>query len=688
MIQRALKRLSTLTILTASSLSISAQQIIENSGFQEITNTSEFSNWTGDNSTISLEWQGHESDRSAYVYNRSSSYNGIRQDVIGKISLGQTMDLSAWVKLKNGSSSATSEIYVVQKDDDGWSWNTVASGNSNGWTWQELTGTWTADWSGTLEYLFVCVAGPTPSIEMLVDDVSATVSGESTTDEELILNGDIEDSTENIDPWETDNASASIEWQSQGSDGSRSAYVHYDDSEYAFGLQQDIKGKISQGQTLDLSAWVKLKSGSASSTSTMYVLQNDDNGWTWNTIASENTNGWSWQQLEGSWTAEWTGTLLDLYVYLAGPDDNSGMLLDNVSAIIAGGDYCSGDEVFTYSTTGEYAHWVSGGSNFVTPDGRSIDYTDTDLGYSYSIDRWITNAVWTGDISIDFTDENNSQYLDQAIPSTFSGGLPLSVWWENEQLSSDWAHQEFNIRVARNYNVAANRSDSSEHWGYGTKPISELSSIDMSFEGYWDCGSEGPRFVNMTIWVQDTVGDMYSNDSERIDIIIHEWDSGLVDWRKMVSPSNEDYIAEGSSKRWAVISPEPAEDGLDAVNTGRPALNMAGSDYLVIRRSPGDEGEKCSYNIIRKTNRVADSEGYLGGSIDARVVLDYLIAYDAQFNTSWNIYAAEWTVTGQGRYNLKYNETRFGGTGEDVRTIPSKGKWTFTTANLPDLETY
>jgi hypothetical protein len=674
--------------LTASALNISAQQILENTGFQETNNTSEFSAWTGDNSTITLEWQGYDSDRSVYVHDRLGSDNGLRQNIIGEISLGQTLDLSAWVKLKNGSYSATSKIFVVQKDENGWTWNTAATGSTNGWSWQQLEGTWTADWSGTLEYLFICVAGPASNIEMLVDDVIATVSGESNTDEELLINGDIEDSTENIDPWITDNAVAAIEWQSQDSEGSRSAYVHYSDSDYSYGLQQDINGKISKGQTLDLSAWVKLKNGSSYSNSTIYILQNDDNGWTWNSIATEDTNGWSWQNLSGSWTADWTGTLQDLYVYISGPADNSGMLLDDVSATIAGGDYCSGDEIFTYSSVGEYAHWVSGGSNFETPDGRSIDYTDTDLGYSYSIDRWITNGDWTGEISIDFTDEDNSQFLDQAIPSSFSGGLPLSVWWENNQLSTDWGHQEFNIRVARNYNVAANRSDSDEHWGYGTKPISEMDSIDMSFEGYWDCGSEGPRFVNMTIWVQDTVGDMYNNGSNRIDIIIHEWDSGLIDWRKMVDPTNQDYIDAGSDKRWTIISPEPALDGMDAVNTGRPTLTMAGSDYLIIRRSPGDEGEKCSYNIIRKNNRVADSEGYLGGTIDARVVFDYLIAYDSQFSTSWNIYAAEWTVTGQGRYNLKYNETRFGGTGSDVRTIPSKGKWTFTTADLPNLETY
>ena len=88
-----------------------------------------------------------------------------------------------------------------------------------------------------------------------------------------------------------------------------------------------------------------------------------------------------------------------------------------------------------------------------------------------------------------------------------------------------------------------------------------------------------------------------------------------------------------------------------------------------------------------------------GGTIEFKKLLDYLAQYDKidgvpVFKTDeWYIGAADWTVTSQGRYNLKYNEGRFrtdGGTENlgPVRTIPSKGKWTFTKAELKDFEPY
>ncbi|HBR93820.1 MAG TPA: hypothetical protein DEA90_06610 [Opitutae bacterium] len=262
-------------------------------------------------------------------------------------------------------------------------------------------------------------------------------------------------------PWIPHNSTGAIEWQGQS--GSRSAHVSGLSSSYEYGLSQSLLGMLAQGQTIDLGAWIKLKDGSASSSSSLYVVLEDDDGWTWEPIAREATNGWTWTELSGSWTANWNGSLDSLSVYVEGPADKSAMLLDDVTATVSGriGSVdvftgvqnpvcnCGNCGSYTYSSAGNFAYWTGGTQNFWRSVlGRNIDYRETELGYCYGIRRWITSGIWHGNISIDFTPTNNSSLVNQPVPSGFNQSLlPISIWWDNTQDINYYdTHQEFNIR--------------------------------------------------------------------------------------------------------------------------------------------------------------------------------------------------------------------------------------------------
>jgi len=278
--------------------------------------------------------------------------------------------------------------------------------------------------------------------------------------------------------------------------------------------------------------------------------------------------------------------------------------------------------------------------------GRTHNNTDERFGDSHwnSHGYYMDITSWTGEISVDYP-----------VPDYNEGpekwGIPFTVSWVNNRpTNAELAHEEFNIRRRRSWHYGG-------EFGYGTTPISDIPTSDanMTFAGRWDECPEGSVFINMTMWVQSKPGDMGLDDGrERIDIIVHEYDTGEFDLVKQAP--------EITLTKWTVL----------------PDLHMAGSIYKVIKRKPGDKGEKCSYNLVR-----ASGDNRLSGTLNAHDILDHLIK-DDEFNNSWNIADAEWTVTAQGPVYRNYLEG--GGLPmNEILTTPSKGKWTFTDATFPDI---
>lgn len=142
---------------------------LTNPGFENDT-----TGWTGRSCSISsVTTPVHEGTRSGRAYDREDTWQGIRQDMLGKMVIGETYTISGWVRT---GSSAGSEVHITFQQTDGgndgepqYQW--AASGTANNSEWTEISGSFTLNVTGTLTELFVYVEGPDAGIDLYVDDM-------------------------------------------------------------------------------------------------------------------------------------------------------------------------------------------------------------------------------------------------------------------------------------------------------------------------------------------------------------------------------------------------------------------------------------------------------------------------------------------------------------------------------------
>jgi GH35 family endo-1,4-beta-xylanase len=113
----------------------------------------------------------HSGNYAGFVSLRAQAYDGLAQSITDQVTQGQAYQASAWVRLTNASSAPVS-MTVRVTDQDGNSYIGVGTATANDTGWTELTGVFTATWSGTLEDLTVYVEGPPVGVDYLLDDVS------------------------------------------------------------------------------------------------------------------------------------------------------------------------------------------------------------------------------------------------------------------------------------------------------------------------------------------------------------------------------------------------------------------------------------------------------------------------------------------------------------------------------------
>ena len=120
------------------------ENLLVNPGFEEGT-----VGWNGRGCTFSTSTVSRSGSYSGYATNRNSTWQGIKQSVLGKMIPGETYTISAWMKLENSSSDQIVAT-IEQRDDRGTNYTRVdtATGYSNLWT--RLSGSFTLEVVGTL----------------------------------------------------------------------------------------------------------------------------------------------------------------------------------------------------------------------------------------------------------------------------------------------------------------------------------------------------------------------------------------------------------------------------------------------------------------------------------------------------------------------------------------------------------
>ena len=95
------------------------------------------------------------------------------------------------------------------------------------------------------------------------------------------------------------------------------------------GIKQSLLGKVTNGQTYKISAWVRLEN-SDSDTVTISIEQTDDNGTKYKNVASVMAGNAGWVQLSGDFKLDASGTLKTLDIYFEGPPSDTNFFVDDV----------------------------------------------------------------------------------------------------------------------------------------------------------------------------------------------------------------------------------------------------------------------------------------------------------------------------------------------------------------------
>jgi hypothetical protein len=96
------------------------------------------------------------------------------------------------------------------------------------------------------------------------------------------------------------------------------------------GIKQSLLGRVTNGKTYKISAWVRLENSEAD-TVTISIEQTDDNDTKYINVVSGSANNNGWVELSGKFTLGAAGTLKTLDVYLEGPAPDINFFVDDVA---------------------------------------------------------------------------------------------------------------------------------------------------------------------------------------------------------------------------------------------------------------------------------------------------------------------------------------------------------------------
>ena len=101
------------------------------------------------------------------------------------------------------------------------------------------------------------------------------------------------------------------------------------------GIKQSLLGKVLNGKTYKISAWVRLENAE-SDTVTISIEQTDDNGTQYKNVAKVTAGKTEWVELSGEFKLDASGTLQTLDVYFEGPAPDTNFFVDDV--VVSGPD--------------------------------------------------------------------------------------------------------------------------------------------------------------------------------------------------------------------------------------------------------------------------------------------------------------------------------------------------------------
>jgi endo-1,4-beta-xylanase len=187
--------------------------------------------------------------------------------------------------------------------------------NNTGWT--EMSGTFSETWTGDLEALTFVFAGPDAGIDIYLDEAWAIIA------DRVVVNGDFEDGTTGWSSFGSGTASTQSTVALNGE-----ALLYSGRTDVWNGPSQDILGRVSVGQTLEVNAWVRI-AGSSSETVGLTLLTVAGGQTYYQTLGSVTATDTDWAQMTGTLSVDYADPTA-LMLYLNGAPAGVDFYLDDV----------------------------------------------------------------------------------------------------------------------------------------------------------------------------------------------------------------------------------------------------------------------------------------------------------------------------------------------------------------------
>ena len=144
----------------------SAANLVLNPGFESGT-----ANWSamGSATLTAPTTLPHTGSRSGLLQNRTQTWEGISQSMLGLMQAGVTYNVSVWVRLVSGGSQ-TVLLTFKKTDGNGDNWTQGATGTATSTGWTQISGSYTLTVSGTLTELTMYIEGPAAGVSFYADD--------------------------------------------------------------------------------------------------------------------------------------------------------------------------------------------------------------------------------------------------------------------------------------------------------------------------------------------------------------------------------------------------------------------------------------------------------------------------------------------------------------------------------------
>ena len=114
------------------------------------------------------------------MQNRTATWNGVAQSVLGVVQPATNYSISAWVRLVSGSSE-TVLLTIKKTDGGGTTYQNVASGTANSTGWTQLTGSYALTVNGTLSGLNLYIEGPAAAYKIALAEKLGDAANERLT---------------------------------------------------------------------------------------------------------------------------------------------------------------------------------------------------------------------------------------------------------------------------------------------------------------------------------------------------------------------------------------------------------------------------------------------------------------------------------------------------------------------------